>query len=142
MVSRPKPHIYRPIFEDANGHGPWPCYGCREPVESDELLIHHLDEDPWNNNPENLVAMHRPCHFSLHKKGIPHSDEHRLHISLARRGHPVTPETRAKISASSLGKTKVYSKNYRCAQCDVVSTLRGIQLHQRRIDGHKGMIPT
>lgn len=45
--------------------------------------VHHLDEDPWNNEPENLVVMHVLCH---------------------QRAHPPTPEQREAISAKLKGR--------------------------------------
>jgi hypothetical protein len=32
-------------------------------------VIHHVDEDKTNNNPENLVAAHGGCHTSYHRRG-------------------------------------------------------------------------
>lgn len=32
----------------------------------DGLDVHHRDEDPRNNSPENLVALCRTCHYARH----------------------------------------------------------------------------
>lgn len=112
---------YHRIFIEANGPGPWPCYGCGDPVV--DLFVHHLDEDETNDLTENLVAMHRPCHVKLHHGAKPKTKEHRRKIGEANRvaltgkrltadhrenirrasgGWKHTPEARAKISAARI----------------------------------------
>lgn len=90
------------IFVEANGPGPWVCYGCDELVT--ELMVHHLDEDHENNDPNNLVAMHHPCHSRLHHTGKIVSDETRAKIAGTRRGVPRSKETKRKISVANHGK--------------------------------------
>lgn len=52
------------------------CYFCEDtiPVEdilqgdaSDGVLLHHLDNDRDNDDPENLVVAHRTCHREFHR---------------------------------------------------------------------------
>jgi hypothetical protein len=93
---------YTRIFLETNGPGPWDCYGCHKPVR--ELLVHHIDENPLNDDPANLAAMHEPCHVRLHHGGKPKSVEHRAKISEANRGRVLSAETRAKIGAKSRGR--------------------------------------
>jgi hypothetical protein len=90
---------YIAIFIDDNGPGPWPCYVCGESVV--DLLVHHLDEDRTNNAPENLVAVHRSCHATLHMGGKPKSEEHRAKLSAAGLGRTFSDESRAKMSESA-----------------------------------------
>lgn len=95
---------YHQIFVEINGPGPWRCHGCGELVT--KLFVHHIDEDPSNNDLSNLVAMHDPCHRSLHHRGKHVSLETRQKMSEAHRGKHRSSETRQKISASMLGKPK------------------------------------
>lgn len=43
----------------------------------DTECCHHLDHNPKNNRLDNLEAMDKSTHFSMHQKGIPKSAEHR-----------------------------------------------------------------
>lgn len=82
------------VFVETNGPGPWPCHGCDLPVDPDELCVHHLDEDHGNDVPENLVAMHLPCHTRLHIAGKSKSEEHRRKLSDALRSRPHSEKAR------------------------------------------------
>lgn len=121
------------IFLDANGPGPWRCYGCSKPVI--KLLVHHLDEDPSNDMPLNLVAMHRPCHQRLHQFGKQRTAEHRQAMSESQRGQIFTDEHRRNIGDASRGKPKPQRK-FGCGDCDLTSNGAGISKHQR-ITGHQ-----
>ena len=55
-MNRPHPYVYRKAWEDANG--------MRVPIGHD---IHHIDGNPWNNNPSNLVALTVREHYEIHK---------------------------------------------------------------------------
>lgn len=96
--------IYHPIFLNANGPGPWACYGCGEDVH--DLLVHHIDRNHKNNAPDNLAAMHSSCHMSLHLKGTTKTPEHRAKLAAALAGKPLPQETRLKISAALKGRPK------------------------------------
>jgi NUMOD3 motif len=117
----PSPAWHRIIFVDANGEGPWTCYGCGEPVV--ELCVHHLDKNHENNDPANLVAMHHDCHTRLHHagktvsaetrakladsvRGMKHTDEAKRKIGDASRGIPLSAEHRRKISEAQIGKPR------------------------------------
>ena len=39
--------------------------------EEDPREVHHKDEDPWNNSPENLEAVEIAEHNAIHKR-LPH----------------------------------------------------------------------
>ena len=55
------------------------CVACRQlppptrylrkgvPTERSSLLVHHIDERPANNRPENLIALCKTCHMIHHK---------------------------------------------------------------------------
>ena len=58
------------------------CYWCREvilpalvQVDTDEITIHHIDEDRKHNTVDNLDLCHKTCHQRMHKSsqasGIP-----------------------------------------------------------------------
>lgn len=152
----PKP--YHPIFIDANGYGPWPCYGCGEPVTL--LLVHHLDEDHFNDAPENLVAMHQSCHIRLHRvgernRGRKASVETKAKMSAVRRGKPKTEEHKRKIRESNLGLKRSAETRQRisdskrgriprrrmiqCGGCSLVTNTGALANHQRA-SGHAGQI--
>lgn len=110
---------YRETFFAQNGFGPWPCYFCKQMVQADEIVVHHVDKDHGNGDPKNLVAAHNACHLAHHHKremspetrakigaahkGRPKSREHIMAMVAARRLNTTykhTTETRAKISAA------------------------------------------
>lgn len=43
------------------------CSVCEENKEG--LFLHHIDENPRNNNRKNLMVVCRTCHTSIHHKG-------------------------------------------------------------------------
>jgi plasmid stability protein len=49
--------------------------------------------------------MHRGCHNSLHKRGVPFTAEHRANMATSRIGFRHTAEAKAKIGAARLGKS-------------------------------------
>ena len=133
-------NFYRRIFLDTNGAGPWPCYGCGEPVMSDDLTVHHIDFDHFNHDPKNLTSMHAGCHLSLHHTGRKVSPEVRAKISASHRGMVNSPQARAKISAANKGIPKRVRLS-QCVECSMVSTGGGIFNHQQA-SGHTGKIDT
>jgi hypothetical protein len=161
MAVRPYPHIYHGIFKSVNGEGPWPCYAdCGEPVLPGKLCVHHIDEDPWNNDPSNLASMHLGCHMRFHTLGKtrpPFTDEHRNNIRTAQTKLMASAENRQRISDALIGRTLTdehrkniseaqrgkphYEPRWHCGDCDRVTTARGLDLHQKWT-GHTGKEPT
>lgn len=92
---RPDPRTYWTVI----GDGPWSCHKCGELVKKIGQArmdgnVHHLDEDPWNNEPENLVVMHVVCHQREH----PPTEEQKAAISKKLTGRP-SPTKGMKFSA-------------------------------------------
>ena len=50
--------LHRKVWESENGKIP------------NRFAVHHMDGDPGNNLPENLVAVHPKDHAKLHKEDI------------------------------------------------------------------------
>lgn len=46
-------------------------------------VVHHIDGNKSNNNIDNLVLLTKSSHQSLHTKGIPFTEEHKINISRA-----------------------------------------------------------
>ena len=117
---RPKKRIYYRIFF-SHHKLPLPCEFCSEIIHkmTPNEVIHHVDEDPWNNDITNLQLMHQGCHKTHHLTGKPsrmtgkkHSAETRakMRMSSARayaegRGAGQSAERNAKISAKRRGQT-------------------------------------
>lgn len=74
-------------------------FGC----ESDDLIVHHIDEDRSNNIPQNLMVMTDEAHKNHHNAGIDDS-ERRRKISEARMGMQFTEEHKANISKGLTGR--------------------------------------
>ncbi len=92
---------------------PVPCDECEEPVVAG--VVHHIDENPDNNERENLMILHRGCHTRIHLSG-PKSPAHLAKLKAANRSG--APEVRAKISATLTGvpHTKERRANQSAAQ--------------------------
>ena len=76
------PRAHQIIFFLVNGTGPWSCHFCGEEINETgkrlggrSLIVHHVDWDHSNNDPENLVATHWGCHTRHHVQGSKHSEE-------------------------------------------------------------------
>ena len=93
---RPHPDVYWAIWNDANPDDPI--------REHDGCVIHHKDEDPWNNAISNLQKMTKGEHNRHHLSGRKRSDETRAKISAGRTGKKHSTETRAKMSAAHKGR--------------------------------------
>ncbi len=68
--------VYRRIFVETYGPFPHSCHFCgktvpawRGKITRSSPVVHHLDEDPFNNEPYNLVPAHNGCHSRYHKLG-------------------------------------------------------------------------
>ena len=95
---------HRDVFFATYGLGPWDCWLCKRPVEYSGLDVHHVDGNPQNNEPANLVPMHRGCHMLITNQGREKSAETRAKISAIHRGRKRSPEAVAKMAAALRGK--------------------------------------
>ena len=152
LEPRRNPGRAKRVFLEANGDAPWACGYCGGPVY--EMghgglngLIHHVDEDPTNDVPKNLVMMHDLCHMRHHKggkvgnrKGAVVTAETRERISNALKGKPAahgyTAEVRAKIGAAARGRPFT-EKKFTC-ECGKITHAGPMAIHQRA-KGHKMM---
>ena len=67
---------------------PWMCHFCDKVVTTLGAyigVVHHLDEDPQNNAPENLAVAHHACHVSFHQAGCVYTNETRAQMSASAR---------------------------------------------------------
>ena len=65
-------------------------------------VIHHVDDNPWNDDINNLTIMHHACHMKHHRdKRPPVSLETRAKMSAWQKGKPKSAEARANISAAA-----------------------------------------
>src|SRR5438270_9086934 len=53
--------VRREILIEAN-------YRCAVPRCMSAIDVHHIDEDPSNNDPSNLIALCPTCHAAFHRK--------------------------------------------------------------------------
>lgn len=60
---RRRPSIPRAIRELVLARDGWRCKLCSS---TNDLHIHHVDGNPWNNDPDNLIVMCRHCHAKQH----------------------------------------------------------------------------
>ena len=98
---------------------PVPCDECGGPVESFKEktggVVHHVDENPENNDSSNLMILHRGCHAKVHLSG----SKSELHIEALRLANKSSSdEVRAKIAASLRGvhHTEERRRNQSAAQ--------------------------
>ena len=42
------------------------CTKCNEKGNSFSIIVHHLDEDKYNNEESNLTTLCRKCHYKVH----------------------------------------------------------------------------
>ena len=142
--------IYTRIALETYGPLPVRCR-CGEliyAISAVDGCVHHRDENPRNNTPENLEIIHHTCHTSHHKKGFSHTeetrlrisetmtgrtftDEHRTNLSRALKGRVFTDEWRANIGRSSRERVQ---KRGRCS-CGWESTRAGVANHAKA-SGH------
>lgn len=59
----------RKMFDDVFMYRHGICYLCNTdlPVNPGEIVVHHIDENPKNNNIENLSVVHKSCHLRYHR---------------------------------------------------------------------------
>jgi len=54
--------------------GDFECPDCGvDAAEADEVHVHHIDRNPLNGDPDNLVALCRDCHLRRHDAEPPRS---------------------------------------------------------------------
>ncbi len=76
-------HISRTIRELFNYHCAWCGKDCHDPATShDALQVHHIDEDPSNNRPENLIPLCAVCHLRIEKEARLHAPYHDQQLEL------------------------------------------------------------
>lgn len=65
------PENWIEISEKARQKASWQCEKCgvkHEDTAGKRIQVHHLDYDPANSNPDNLIALCPPCHLDRHKR--------------------------------------------------------------------------
>ena len=67
-------------------------------------VVHHVDEDTFNDALDNLIVMTNEEHSRLH--GINQSEEKKKQISTTLKGHFVSEETKRKISFANSQKKR------------------------------------
>ena len=68
-------------------------------------VVHHKDHNPQNNRIENLQWISKSDHCSLHHKGIPFTENHKMKISEAHIGKP-RPDVSENLSKAVAQYTK------------------------------------
>lgn len=70
---RPHHRVYRTLYKTHNA-APYLCFYCNEEMLLLEV-VHHIDENPWNNSISNLAASHTDCHNKHHHIDIVMSED-------------------------------------------------------------------
>ncbi len=91
--------IYDYVFKRDN----WTCQKCEvrhkellKLEKRDRIIIHHIDNDWKNSNPNNLICLCNKCHLNLHRpsnninlynsrKGCHHTEETKKRMSIAQK---------------------------------------------------------
>lgn len=79
------------------------CHFCAKPIiklnglESESLVLHSLDGNHDNWDPDNKVPAHRGCHVKYHMSGKPKTLEHRQKLRDVVTGKRHTEETKKKM---------------------------------------------
>lgn len=89
-------------------HGDEPPYTCEyEPCGKEMTtleVVHHKDENMYNNDVSNLAAMHKGCHNLHHGIGQKHSPEVLKKLRDLHLGAKRAPEVGERISKALKGK--------------------------------------
>lgn len=56
----------QPLIRERDGNM---CAVCDAPPRNKALPVHHIDEDPGNDRPENLITLCHRCHTVYHRSG-------------------------------------------------------------------------
>lgn len=146
-------NVYHRIFLEHYGDLPHPCAyepcnelvtelkvsGLGHGVRATQGIIHHVDEDPTNNDPSNLQIMHHSCHRKHHTTGVPaahgYTQEVRDKISATLTGRRHPDEMKAKISATMKGRApanigELTKSRSRC-ECGMISSRGAIASHAK-----------
>jgi len=84
------------------------------PHGSLKLDVHHIDGNPRNNNPENLMWMHHGCHMNPVWTGKKHTRKTIAKmVESRRRRPPASPETRHKISENKKKEAMLRTRDKR-----------------------------
>lgn len=145
--------IYRTIYRQHYGNGPYECKYCSTEMQTLEV-VHHIDENHWNHALENLAGVHKACHTIIHRTGQTHTEETRQQISENKRNKPLTEaqrnhmcrprskETKEKISKAQTDRTlseetkaKLRAKRGKC-ECGLETNTGNVSRHCQRT-GHK-----
>ena len=68
------PKNWRQIADHIKINASWRCEHCGHPHDPEHgytLTVHHLDGNPANCAPENLVALCQRCHLHIQARYIP-----------------------------------------------------------------------
>jgi len=72
--------------------------------EGRRCVIHHLDQNPSNNDIHNLVCMTKSEHQRWHMNNM--TDEHRLKLCISKKGKKLSKEHKDKIRNWNLGRKR------------------------------------
>ena len=134
---------YVEVFYAFNGPGPYQCMFCEKQIlawwdvdwdgsfderNANALVVHHLDENHFNNHPENLAPIHYGCHTALHRRSAPlvakgsHLPEiwkQRISSGIERRMNSMSDEERARwLHAVKNGMQQVDKTPTFCTLCE------------------------
>lgn len=98
-------YMYYKIYKIWNQHHPDDLI-----QKGDGYHIHHMDENPKNNNINNLQKIKAFNHLSLHNKGKIINKEWREKISKANKGKIRSEESKNKYSKANKGENNPSSK--------------------------------
>jgi len=68
------PKNWKEISKEIKDRAGWKCERCgrlNDWFEGYTLTVHHLDGDPLNCNPKNLIALCQRCHLSVQSRFHP-----------------------------------------------------------------------
>lgn len=74
------------------------------PIPDGDYVVHHIDENPLNNDINNLELMSRSEHTIHHHKGSTRSDKTCKNISKGLAGRTLSEEHRQKLREANIGE--------------------------------------
>jgi rubrerythrin len=121
---------YHRVFFETNGSGPWACAICDGMViqtgrGSQDGHIHHKDENPINDVPENLIIMHNACHARVHMIEIASQRPSAYYENIAarNRGRERDPELCERLRQAQLNARAT------CEKCGYTSSKTWVKRH-------------